>query len=62
MLPMNCGRDGNPTYHIFILSGASVLFLTQRIVWEILTQKVIVEHSLNTLKDQRHLECTTQEP
>ena len=35
---MNCGREENPTYHIFILLGASVSFLIQKIVWENLTQ------------------------
>ena len=59
---MNCGRDENPTYHIFIHLDTNVSFSTQRITWESLTKDVIVEYFLDTLKFLRHSEFITQEP
>ena len=61
-LPMNCGRDKNPTYHTFIPLDVNVSFLTLKITWKILIQKVIMEHFLNTLKHLRHTEFTALEP
>jgi len=49
-LPTNCGSEGILTYHIFIHFNGNVLFLTQRIVWEDLTQKVTIVYFLDTLK------------
>ena len=59
---MNYGRDENLTYHTSIHLDVNVSFLTLRITWASLTQKVIMEHFLDTLKHLRLLEFTTEEP
>ena len=59
---MNYGKDENPTYHISILLDVDVSFLTLKITWESLTQKVIMGHFLDILKCLRHSGFTTQEP
>ena len=59
---MNCGRDENQTYHIFIHLDANVSSSIQRINREILTREGIMEHFLDTLKHLKHLEFITQEP
>ena len=56
---MNCGRDENPTYHIFIHLDADVLVLIQSITWENLIPKVTMGYFLDTRKLQRHSKCIT---
>jgi len=50
---MNCGRDENPTYHTSILLNVS--FLTLKITWKSLIQKVIMEHFLVSIMQRTHL-------
>jgi len=58
---MNCGDDESPTFHISIL-GSQRFILNTKESWESLTQSVIMEYYLDTLKHLRPIESTTLEP
>jgi len=58
---MNYRETKNPTWIVFTLLVAFVISLRPRINLESLTPRLIKEHFLGILKNQRPIECTPLE-